>query len=219
MVLLLIAMSKKACILGATGLVGSELLSLLLHDDYYAHVNIIVRRKIAIPSKKVAVFVTDFANLEKVVEAFHGDDVFCCLGTTMKKAGSKDAFKQVDYEYVLKAAAIAHKQGAQQFLVISAVGANPRACTFYNRIKGSMEKDVSSIPMTAIHIFRPSLLLGKRQEKRLLEDIAQLFAKPMRFLLKGTFAKYAPVNARTVAEAMINAAKLNTKGVHIHEAL
>jgi hypothetical protein len=82
-----------------------------------------------------------------------------------------------------------------------------------------MEKDVSSIPMTAIHIFRPSLLLGKRQEKRLLEDIAQLFAKPMRFLLKGTFAKYAPVDARTVAEAMINAAKLNTKGVHIHEAL
>ncbi len=211
-------MNKKACILGATGLAGSELLSLLLRDDYYEHVNIIVRKKVDIPSKKVAVFVTDFANLEDASSAFHGDDVFCCLGTTIKKAGSKDAFKQVDYEYVLKAAAIAHKQGAQQFLVISAVGANPHSCVFYNRIKGLMEKDVSSTPMQAIHIFRPSLLLGKRQEKRLLEDIARLFAKPMQFLLKGTFAKYAPVNARTVAEAMINAAKLNTKGVHIHES-
>jgi uncharacterized protein YbjT (DUF2867 family) len=212
-------MNKKACILGATGLVGGEFLSLLLHDEYYAHITIIVRKKIAIPSQKVAVIVADFANLEDASEAFQVDDVFCCLGTTMKKAGSKEAFKQVDYEYVLKAAAIAHKQGAQQFLVISAVGANPHAYAFYNRIKGLMEKDVSSIPLQAIHIFRPSLLVGKRQEKRLLEDIAQLFAKPMQFLLKGSFAKYAPVEARTVAEAMAGAAKLNTKGVHIHEAL
>ncbi|MCX8122984.1 MAG: oxidoreductase [Spirochaetes bacterium] len=211
-------MCRKACVLGATGLVGSKLLSLLIDDPYYTSINIITRRKISLEAKNIIQYIADFNTIETFANAFAVDDIYCCLGTTMKKAGSKEAFKQVDYHYVAKAAQLAYSQGAKQFLVVSAVGANPHSLFFYNRIKGLMEKDVASIPFEAVHIFRPSLLLGQREESRFLEDIAQRCAKPFSYILKGPLRKYAPVDAMHVAHSMIHAAKTHTNGVHIHEA-
>ncbi|MEW6527616.1 MAG: oxidoreductase [Spirochaetota bacterium] len=212
-------MNKKACVLGATGLVGSNLLSLLTNDNDYSAIHVITRRKLQLQASTVTQYIADFNNLETVANVFAVDDVFCCLGTTMKKAGSKEAFKQVDYEYVVKAAKLAHTQGAKQFLVVSAVGAHPHSLFFYNRIKGQMENDVASIPFTAVHIFRPSLLLGQRDERRFAEDIAQRCAKPLSYILKGPLKKYAPVEAKHVAQSMIQAAKANIPGIHIYEAL
>ncbi|MEJ5360889.1 MAG: NAD(P)H-binding protein [Spirochaetota bacterium] len=212
-------MNKKACVLGATGLVGSNLLSLLTSDTYYSTINVITRRKVPQQVNTVTQYIADFNNLETVANAFAVDDVFCCLGSTMKKAGSKEAFKQVDYEYVVKAAKIAHVQGAKQFLVVSAVGAHPHSLFFYNRTKGQMEKDIASIPFEGVHIFRPSLLVGQRDEKRFLEDIAQRCTKPLHYILKGPLKKYAPVEAKHVAASMIQTAKANIPGIHIHEAL
>lgn len=212
-------MNKKACVLGATGLVGSNLLLLLTNDTYYSAIHVITRRKVHLQARSVFQYIADFNNLETVAHAFSVDDVYCCLGTTMKKAGSKEAFKQVDYDYVVKAARIAHAQGAKQFLVVSAIGAHPHSLFFYNRIKGQMEKDVASIQFDAVHIFRPSLLLGQRDEKRFLEDIAQRCAKPLHYILKGPLKKYAPVEAKHVAASMIQAAKAHIPGIHIHEAL
>lgn len=212
-------MNKKACVLGATGLVGSNLLLLLTNDTYYSAIHVITRRKVHLQARSVSQYIADFNNLETVAHAFSVDDVYCCLGTTMKKAGSKEAFKQVDYDYVVKAARIAHAQGAKQFLVVSAIGADPHSLFFYNRIKGQMEKDVASIQFDAVHIFRPSLLLGQRDEKRFLEDIAQRCAKPLHYILKGPLKKYAPVEAKHVAASMIQVAKAHIPGIHIHEAL
>lgn len=212
-------MNRNACVLGATGLIGSKLVSLLIDDPYYSTINIITRRKILLESKKIIQHIAEFDTLESVARALNVDDVYCCLGTTMKKAGSKEAFRLVDYDYVLKAAKIAYSQGAKQFLIISAVGAHPNALFFYSRVKGQMEKDVASIPFEAVHIFRPSLLLGQRDERRFAEDIAQRCAKPLQCILKGYFKKYAPVDALHVAQSMLQAAKANKSGVHIHEAL
>ncbi len=212
-------MGKKACVLGATGLVGSNLLSLLTSDQYYSTIHVVTRRHVSQQDVRISQYISDFNNLETVSHAFAVHDVFCCLGTTMKKAGSKEAFKQVDYDYVVKAAKTAHAQGAKQFLVISAVGAHPQSLFFYNRIKGQMEKDVASIPFEGVHIFRPSLLVGQRDEKRFLEDIAQQCAKPLQYILKELLKKYAPVEAKHVAASMIQTAKSNIPGIHIYEAL
>ena len=212
-------MKRKACVLGGTGLVGSNLLSLLINDRYYSVINVITRKKIPLQADIATQYIADFNNLESVSHAFAVDDVYCCLGTTMKIAGSKEAFKQVDYDYVVKAARIAYEQGAKQFLVISAVGAHPRSLFFYNRIKGEMERSVVAIPFEVVHIFRPSLLLGKRNEKRFLEDIAQHCAKPLQYIFKGPLRKYAPVQAKHVAYSMLQAAKAQLQGIYIHEAL
>lgn len=210
-------MNRKACVLGATGLVGSNLVALLINDPDYSNINVITRRKINVHNT-VHQFIADSDNLQTVAHAFAVDDVYCCLGTTMKKAGSKEAFKQVDYDYVVKAAQLAYAQGAGQFLVISAVSAHPRSLFFYNRIKGQMEKDVAAIPFKAVHIFRPSLLLGQRQEKRFFEDVAQHCAKPLQYICKGPLKKYAPVEAQHVARSMQQAAKAQLHGIYIHEA-
>jgi len=212
-------MKRKACVLGGTGLVGSNLLSLLINDRYYSVINVITRKKIPLQADIITQYIVDFNNLESVSRAFTVDDVYCCLGTTMKKAGSKEAFKQVDYDYVIKTARIAHEHGAKQFLVISAVGAHPRSLFFYNRIKGQMEKDVAAIPFEAVHIFRPSLLVGQRHEKRFLEDIAQHCTKPLQYIFKGPLKKYAPVEAKHVAYSMLQAAKAQLHGIYVHEAL
>lgn len=209
-------MNRKACVLGATGLVGSNLVALLINDPDYSGIHVITRRDINV-SNRVTRFIADFDNLETVAHAFAVDDVYCCLGTTMKKAGSKEAFKQVDYDYVVKAAQIAYAQGAGQFLVVSAVGAHAKSLFFYNRVKGQMEDAVSRIPYKAVHIFRPSLLLGIRNEKRSFEDIAQHLAPALQHILKGPLKKYAPVTAQHVAYTMIEAAKSNKSGTFIYQ--
>ena len=191
---------RRALLVGATGLVGSILLERLLDETLYNSVTVWARRPLALrgPGLKVETF--DFEGLAShKVEADH---VFCCLGTTMKQARSQQAFRRVDHDYPVALAQAAAKGGARRLLVVSALGANPASRVFYNRVKGEMEADVAAAGVPRTIFFRPSLLIGPRDEVRLGERIGQIAGRVLGPLL----GKYRPIEAELVAAAMVNAA-------------
>ncbi|WP_210463430.1 oxidoreductase [Rufibacter roseolus] len=208
--------AKAALIAGASGLVGSHCLKLLLQSPRYNKVISVGRKKLDVEHPKLQQIIVDFDNLEKHRHSLIADDVYCCLGTTIKKAGSKEKFRQVDYTYVVNLAKITSSHFATQFLVVSALGADAHSRIFYNRVKGEMEEDVKKLPFTAVHIFQPSLLLGERQELRLGEKAAEVFMKGAGFLFNGPLRKYKAIHAQTVAKAMLEAAKQDGGGVLVH---
>jgi uncharacterized protein YbjT (DUF2867 family) len=209
---------RKALLIGASGLVGSELLKLLLESDIYKQVTILVRRPLPIHHEKLQQVVIDFHKLESYERYFRVDDVFCCLGTTRKKAKTKQQFIQVDYEYTLRAAVLAEKCRVKSFLTVSALGANPRSLFFYYRVKGETEEALQRLAIPSLHIFRPSLLLGKRQEFRLGEKMAGWLLCRLPFLFIGKWEKYKPVEAKQLAFAMFCVATSCQTGTHIYES-
>ncbi|MGH8482344.1 MAG: NAD-dependent epimerase/dehydratase family protein [Nevskiaceae bacterium] len=209
-------MGRVAVIAGATGLVGSALLRRLLDDARYAEVRVLGRRRPAAVAGKVRFIETDFTDLAAHAATLAVDDVFCCLGTTIRAAGSQAAFERVDYHMVVDLARAAHQAGAKHFLVVSAVGASGHAAAFYSRVKGRMERAVRELPFAAVHIVRPSLLLGERAESRLGERAAQLISPLLSPLLRGPLAKYRAVPAEDVAAALVVLAKSDATGAHMH---
>ena len=209
---------QTALVVGATGLVGSELLSLLLEDDFYAQVKVLVRRQPDISHPKLRVIQDDFNDLSALGSELKADHVYCCLGTTMKKAGSQKAFYEVDFHYPLEIAKIMQQQGASQFLLVSAMGANVQSKIFYNRVKGEVEVAVSSVPFQGINIFRPSLILGDRKEIRTGEILAKWFSHLISFLFVGPLKKYRPIHAREIAQGMLKIAQQGLKGFYIFES-
>lgn len=212
---------KSALLFGATGLVGSNLLHILLKSPRYSCVTIITRKNVQVSHPKLnQIIVADFSALgdEKISCVYKVDDVFCCLGTTIKKAGSRERFWQVDYKYPLIAARQAQQCGAAQFLVVSAIGADPKSMFFYNRVKGELETALAQINFPSLHIFQPSLLLGKRQEYRLGETVGAYASKLVSPFLVGGLKKYQPIAASAVAYAMHQAACSETPGVNIHNS-
>ncbi|QIL77125.1 MULTISPECIES: NAD-dependent epimerase/dehydratase family protein [Hymenobacter] len=207
---------KTALIAGASGLVGSQLLSLLLASERYAKVIVIGRRPLPQVHPKLEQRIFDLDDLDQHRLALIADDVYCCLGTTMRQAGSKEAFYKVDYLYVVKLAALTAGNFAAQFLVVSAMGADANSRIYYNRVKGEMEQAVRQTPFRVIHFFRPSLLLGNRTEKRLGEQIGAVLMKALRPLMVGPLRKYQPVEAVTVARAMLRAAEEDGGGIRVH---
>jgi uncharacterized protein YbjT (DUF2867 family) len=207
---------KTALIAGASGLIGSQLLTLLLASERYAKVIVVGRRPVPQVHPKLEQRVLEFDQLEQHRLSLIADDVYCCLGTTMRQAGSKEAFYKVDYLYVVKLAALTAGNFAAQFLVVSAMGADANSSIYYNRVKGEMEDAVRNTPFRAIHIFRPSLLLGKRSEKRLGEQIGAVLLGLLRPLLLGPLRKYQPIEAATVARAMLSAAEEDGGGIRVH---
>ncbi|HSP23516.1 MAG TPA: oxidoreductase [Planococcus sp. (in: firmicutes)] len=199
--------TKTALLAGASGLVGNELMHILLESPHYDSVKIIGRRPLDIKHPKLEQLVVDFDRLENFRESLGADDVFCCLGTTIKTAGSQQAFRKVDYEYPAKLAELAKGQGAQKFLAISALGADSTSKVFYSRTKGQLEDALKKTGFPALHIFQPSLLLGDRKEFRLGEKAAVLFSPVFSPLLVGRLQKYKPISARRVAVAMHQAAQ------------
>jgi uncharacterized protein YbjT (DUF2867 family) len=210
-------MKKTALLAGATGLVGSALLPLLLASERYAKVIVVGRRPVTIEHPKLTQVVTELSKLEDERLRLIADDVYCCLGTTMRQAGSKEAFYEVDFLYVVKLAAITAANFAAQFLVVSALGADAESRFYYNKVKGEMEAAVQQTPFRAIHIFRPSLLLGQRAAPRLGERIGGWLLTLARPLLRGRWQKYRPVAAATVARAMLQAAADDGGGIRTHE--
>lgn len=208
--------TRTALVAGASGLVGGHLLDLLLEDGGYAAVTILVGRELPRSHRKLTQHVVDYDRLDRTLP--RADDVFCCLGTTMKRAGSAEAFRKVDFTYVERLARLAWQHRAKQFLLVSAVGANPRARVFYNRVKGDIEDAVRKVAFDAVHIFRPSLLLGQRQERRPAEWLAMVAGHVLGVAFVGPLARYRPIRARTVAKAMIRAATQAAKGVHVYES-
>ncbi len=206
---------KTALIAGATGLVGAFLLEELLRDNQYAHVVAFSRKPLPINHAKLLTIVADFDRIDEVAAQLTADDVFCCLGTTIRKAGSKQAFKKVDYEYPLKLAQITCKNGARCFLLVTALGANPASKIFYNRVKGQTEEAIRKVGFSACHIFRPSLLLGKRSEHRAGEEAAKWIYKIFDWAIP---LRYKAIHAQTVAKAMVHFAHNPQPGVFIHES-
>ena len=195
------AESRAALLVGATGLIGSFLLQRLLAAGRYARVTVWARRDIGRTHPKLKVEIADFARLqERRVEA---EDVFCCLGTTIKQAGSQAAFRRVDYDYPVALAMAAAGGGARRLLVVSALGANPDSRVFYNRVKGEMEVAVRAAGVPRTVFFRPSLLSGPRVQERLGEKIGLVVGNVLGSLL----GKYRPIHADLVAAAMLKAAE------------
>lgn len=204
--------NKTALLAGASGLVGNELLHILLDSPNYNQVKILVRRPLEMAHEKLEQVVTDFDKLDQYANYFDVDDVYCCLGTTIKKAGSQDAFKKVDYEYPLKMAELAKSQQVKNYLIITALGADADSKVFYSRTKGQLQVRLKKIGLTALHIFQPSLLLGERQEFRLGEKAATVLSPAISKLLKGKMKKYKPVEARDVALVMYEVAQIERTG-------
>lgn len=211
-------MKKTALLAGATGLVGSALLPLLLASERYAKVIVVSRRPVATQHPKLVQVVTDLGQLEHERLRLIADDVYCCLGTTIRQAGSQEAFYKVDFLYVVQLAALTAANFAAQFLVVSSLGADLDSRFYYSRVKGEMEEAISQMPFRAIHIFRPSLLLGERAAPRLGERFGAAILGLVRPLLRGGWRKYRPVAAHTVAQAMLRAAHGDSGGVRIHSS-
>ncbi|MBS0000113.1 MAG: NAD-dependent epimerase/dehydratase family protein [Cyclobacteriaceae bacterium] len=208
----------KAIIAGATGLVGSHLLKQLAEDQDYDEIWVLTRRPLNSKQKKIKEVLADFEDLESSLQHVKADHVFCCLGTTMKKAKSKEAFKKVDLEYPRELARIMLSRKAQKFLLVSALGASTGSFIFYNRVKGEVEKEIRHLGYPGLVIFRPSLLLGDREEQRTGEDIAKKTYKYLDKLFIGPLKKYRGIHAATVAACMIKMAKKSHIGTWILES-
>ena len=210
-------MGVQAVVLGATGLVGGFVVAELLQRKEYDVVKVLVRTPLNIQHPKLAQIVVEWDKLDQYREVFTNvRDVYCCLGTTIKKAGSQEQFRKVDFEYPVHSAQIAHAQGVSQFLAVSAMGADPLSRVFYNRTKGETEAALSAIGIPTVQLFRPSLLLGKRNEKRLGEEVGAKFMTTFDFLFRGKAAVYRAIPAEVVARAMVNIALTGSSGFHIY---
>ena len=209
---------KSALVLGSSGLEGSHLLKYLLEDPEYSRVVALVRNRLFLEHPKLEQLVIDFEELENYREYFILDQVFCCLGTTMKKAGTKEAFIKVDLEYPVESARIAKKSGVKKFLIISALGANEKSAVFYNRVKGQVECGIKKLGLDSLDIFRPSLLLGTRRDFRPAEKAAAILSRLLSFSFVGPLKKYRPVEAKAVAFAMYSSAIKGTAGINIYES-
>ncbi len=190
-----------AVISGASGLIGLQLLNCLAVQPNWASIIVLTRRKLDIPERFTQV-ITDLDRMDDVASQLKADVAFCCLGTTLKQAGSRSQFERVDYGYALRFAQITQKQGAHHFLLVSAVGADPDAAFFYSRTKGRLERDVAKLDWQRLTVMKPSLLLGQRQEHRFAEHMAARLSGLIKPLWHGRLAIYHPIEATQVAQAM-----------------
>lgn len=202
-------MLKTALVLGATGLVGKALVEQLCGDHRYDSVICLLRKTLPINfftnhSEKLQPIVVNFDNLQDYQGYFKAEHIYVCLGTTIKQAGSKAAFRKVDFEYVHVAAQLAKSQNASSFVWISSVGANALSTNFYLRVKGELENTILNMPgLPNAAAVRPSLLLGDRQETRPAEKLASILSPLFSPLLFGALSKYKPVDAADVAAHMV----------------
>ena len=210
---------QTAVVIGATGLIGSQLVNLLLNDNDFSEVRILTRRPISISHPKLTAQVVAFDDYHDLKEKLGtGHSLFCCVGTTQKKVkGDKDAYRKVDFDIPVNSAHAAIENGVKQYLLVSSIGADPRSNNFYLKLKGEAEQAISKLPFESIHFFRPSLLLGDRKEFRTGERMAQVSMKIFSFMFLGRIKKYKPIQSEDVAKAMIAAAKKSGDGVQIHE--
>ena len=207
---------KKALIVGSTGLIGRELLSILIEEEAYEQIFSLVRRPSHFSHQKLKECVVDFDNLQPNEAFFEVDDVFCCLGTTIKKAGSRDAMKKVDVEYPIRVAQYAEEKGAVHYLVVSSVNANIKSPFAYSKMKGELENQLKSLSYETLSILHPSLLLGNREEHRFMEGLANKAVRAIEKIKKSTISSNIAIEGKKVALAMNRIAQESKKGVHIY---
>jgi uncharacterized protein YbjT (DUF2867 family) len=207
---------KSVLLVGATGLVGGELLTFLLNHSGHEKVKVFTRKALKINHPKLEQIIVDFNKLGQYKEHFNVKDVYCCLGTTIKKAGSQDAFRKVDYEYPVVLAKLAVERNVERFLIITAMGADKSSKVFYNRVKGEVEEELRKSGIGTLHIFRPSLLLGEREEFRLGEKVAIILSPILSLAMVGGLRKYRPIQAKNVAKAMLLTGQTEVSGTFVY---
>lgn len=198
---------KTAILIGATGLVGGQCLQMLLDSPDYRRVIAVSRRPVPIEHRKLQRIETAFEQLDTALAKVKADDVFCCLGTTIKEAGTKAEFHKVDYGYALSFAHRMRVNGAKHFLLVSALGASPKSLVFYSKVKGLLEKDVTDLGYDHLSIFRPSLLVGERANQRFGESLGIRLTDIINPFLLGPLKNMHSVNGKEVAAAMVACAQ------------
>lgn len=210
---------RTAVIIGASGLTGNHLVELMLNDGYFTTIRLLLRTRIALSHAKLQQEIVDFSDKYDLQNRMgNGDAIFCCIGTTQKKVkGDKTEYEKIDHDIPVSAAQAGIANGFKKLFLVSSVGADPSSNNFYLKLKGRTEKDIKQFPFESIHIFRPSMLLGNRKEKRTAEKAGQLLMQALSFLFIGGILKYHPVKARDVAGAMLAQSKKEQTGIHILE--
>jgi uncharacterized protein YbjT (DUF2867 family) len=208
-----------ATLIGGTGLTGSSLVRQLLADPAITKVISISRRSLEISNPKLTeVLISDLAELSSIESMIRGDLYFCCLGTTIKAAGSKENFEKVDHAAIIDFAKIARAYDAKSFTLVSAMGANANSMIFYNRVKGRTEDDVRALGLRSLIIFRPALLAGPRREFRLAERVMAKVLVPLSLLLPSRIQKRLVTKAETLATRMLVEGKAAPDGAHVVQA-
>lgn len=208
-------MNKTAIVIGATGLVGSEVLNLLLEDDRYQTVKVFHRRSTGIKHPKLEEHIIDFDSIHEWQHLITGDELYSTLGTTIKKAGSQEEQYTVDFTYQYEVAKAAAENGVQKYSLVSSAGADYQSRVFYSRLKGELDEAVKELPFKVITILRPSILDGDRKETRPAEKFGLLMARL--FTKIPGLKKYRPILGKKVAEGMINSLHKCPPGRHIFE--
>jgi uncharacterized protein YbjT (DUF2867 family) len=208
-----------AVVIGASGLIGDHLVELMLNDDYFLAVRVLVRKKLALNHAKLEQQIVNFNDINDYTNKFgNGNSIFCCVGTTTKKVnGDITAYTKVDFDIPYNAAKIGISKNYKKFLIVSSVGANEMSANFYLKLKGKIENALKQFEFNSISIFRPGQLLGKRNEYRRGENILQNVTKFMSHFLFLGLKKYHSIKAKDVAKAMIAAGKKDDSGVFIFE--
>ncbi|QLE01416.1 nucleoside-diphosphate sugar epimerase [Galbibacter sp. BG1] len=200
---------KTAIILGATGLTGGILLKKLLKDSRYEKIILFSRSSVNNAHSKIEEHLVDLFDLKLHHKKFIADEVYCCIGTTKSKTPDKSKYKAIDYGIPVAAAMLCEQNIIPTFTVISALGANPDSTIFYNRVKGKMEEEVLNLAIPNIYILQPSLISGKRNEKRTGEWIFKQLMKGLNYIMIGPLKKYKSVTPKTIVKAMIKLANGN----------
>jgi uncharacterized protein YbjT (DUF2867 family) len=204
---------RTALVIGATGLVGRGVVNQLLTSEKYSHVKVLARRSFELTHPKLDSIIFNFDRPD--ASLVRADDIYCCLGTTMKKAGSNEAFYLVDFTYPYEIAKMALANGAKRFAIITAMGSDSKSLFYYNRVKGDIEAAIKALEYETLLVFRPSLLLGHRSESRMGEKIGEILAKLLNPLIP---AKYRAIEAENVAKAMVAITSSNVKGMLVYES-
>lgn len=206
---------RTAIVFGASGLVGSQLTDILVREEEYDNIIVFTRRPLKSESPRVQEILTDFSDLTQMEGHFSGSDVFCCLGTTIKKAKTKENFRQVDFDLPVAIASIASRKPVHRFVVISSIGASAESRNFYLRTKGEMEQAVRGILGDRAILVRPSLLLGQRADRRTGEILGKWFSVLLNPFFIGKLARYKSIHASDVARAMVWLAVHGTKSQNV----
>ncbi|MFD0752138.1 NAD-dependent epimerase/dehydratase family protein [Mucilaginibacter calamicampi] len=209
-------MAKTAIIIGASGLIGSKLLNLLLESRAYDSVISLARKRVQNKHPQLVQELVNFNQPETYLPFIKGDVIFCCLGTTQKQTPNKDDYYKIDHDYPVDLAHAALNNGVNDFHFISAVGADPFSSNFYLRTKGEAERDLKKVGLPTLHIYEPSLLTGRKRKKRLGERIATIVMTIINPLLMGGLKKYQSIDGAIVAKAMFNQSLKNKQGVFIY---
>ena len=205
---------KTALVFGATGLTGKFLLRELADRGEYHKLRVFVRNRLKESLPKLEIIHFESENLKEIKSLIKGDDLYCCVGTTIKKAGSQKKFREVDYDLPVKLAEIARENGVACMAVISALGAGAESRNFYLRTKGEMEEKILSMNLPRLILARPSMLHGPREEKRIGEEIGRVATNLLSPLLFGKLEKFKSIHVQVLARAMVNLA--NAQGLKKH---